>query len=344
MQWDIFCRVIDNFGDIGVCWRLASDLARHGQQVRLWVDDPHPLQWMAPAGEPGVLVHEWNAAAPQTEPGDVVVEAFGCDPAPSFVEKMSQRLTPPVWINLEYLSAEDYVERSHGLRSPQLSGLNKWFFYPGFTAQTGGLIHEDDMPGEMRGVQRSQWLASQGIAMHDEEFVVSVFCYAHAQPLQCLQALPPQPTLVLTAPGAATSLLEHADLPPHIRYQPLPWLSQTEYDTLLCCCDLNLVRGEDSFVRAQWAGRPFLWNIYAQEDGVHQEKLNSFLARFLHGAPPSMCEALRALMLTWNGIPSARPAWPNRQDWLTHTLRWRNDLLQQESLTKQLLAFVLEKR
>jgi hypothetical protein len=23
LHWDIFCRVIDNFGDIGVCWRLA---------------------------------------------------------------------------------------------------------------------------------------------------------------------------------------------------------------------------------------------------------------------------------------------------------------------------------
>ena len=58
MLWDVFCRVVDNFGDIGVCWRLAADLAARGQHIRLWVDDPSALTWLAPAGAPGVeLVH-----------------------------------------------------------------------------------------------------------------------------------------------------------------------------------------------------------------------------------------------------------------------------------------------
>ncbi|MEO7887531.1 MAG: elongation factor P maturation arginine rhamnosyltransferase EarP, partial [Polaromonas sp.] len=43
LQWDIFCKVIDNFGDIGVCWRLAADLASRGHKVRLWVDDASAL-------------------------------------------------------------------------------------------------------------------------------------------------------------------------------------------------------------------------------------------------------------------------------------------------------------
>ncbi len=63
LQWDIFCRVIDNFGDIGVCWRLATQLAGQGQQVRLWVDDASALQWMAPEGCPGVEVRAWLARA-----------------------------------------------------------------------------------------------------------------------------------------------------------------------------------------------------------------------------------------------------------------------------------------
>ena len=37
--------------------------------------------------------------------------------------------------------------------------------------------------------------------------------------------------------------------------QALPFIRQQDYDTLLWCCDFNAVRGEDSFVRAQWAGR-----------------------------------------------------------------------------------------
>jgi len=139
MQWDVFCRVVDNHGDLGVCWRLAADLGARGEQVRLWVDDPRALAWMAPAGAPGVAVVPWQAPLPDVTPGDVVVEAFGCNPPDAFVKRMAQRR--PVWINLEYLSAEPYVERSHGLPSPRPEGM-KWFFYPGFTPATGGLLRE----------------------------------------------------------------------------------------------------------------------------------------------------------------------------------------------------------
>lgn len=40
VTWDIFCSVVDNYGDIGVTWRLARQLAaEHDLDVRLWVDD-----------------------------------------------------------------------------------------------------------------------------------------------------------------------------------------------------------------------------------------------------------------------------------------------------------------
>ena len=38
-SWDVFCRVVDNYGDAAVCWRLARQLAdEHGARVRLWID------------------------------------------------------------------------------------------------------------------------------------------------------------------------------------------------------------------------------------------------------------------------------------------------------------------
>ena len=172
--WDLFCRVIDNHGDLGVSWRLARALARRGAAVRLWVDDAAALAWMAPHGgsdEPGVQVIAWTDTpdpVPGLQPGDVVVETFGCDPPAAFVERMARRRDQgrpaPVWINLEYLSAEDYVERSHRLASPQWSGpgqgLTKWFFYPGFTPATGGLMH-DDVPQGTPEDHRA-WLQGQG--------------------------------------------------------------------------------------------------------------------------------------------------------------------------------------
>ncbi|RYY80235.1 MAG: DUF2331 family protein [Comamonadaceae bacterium] len=121
MHWDIFCRVIDNHGDAGVCWRLAAELAARGHAVRLWIDDPAPLAFMAPHGQPGVEVIHWTEAAPDLVPGEVVVEAFGCDPPDAFVARM--KAAPALsWINLEYLSAEPWVERNHGLPSPVNAG------------------------------------------------------------------------------------------------------------------------------------------------------------------------------------------------------------------------------
>ncbi len=153
LRWDIFCQVIDNFGDIGVCWRLAADLGSRGHRVRLWVDDASALAWMAPQGAPGVQVLPWPTQAPADGPGDVVVEAFGCEIAPQFIAAIAHHTNAtgpkPLWINLEYLSAEAYVERCHRLPSPLMSGpgagLTRWFYYPGFTERTGGLLREPDL-------------------------------------------------------------------------------------------------------------------------------------------------------------------------------------------------------
>ena len=131
MHWDLFCRVIDNFGDIGVCWRLAADLGARGDSVRLRLDDASALAWMAPQGAPNVQV---LPGMPASNPA-----TWWSKPSAATRHRPSWHawrsvIPPPLWINLEYLSAEAYVRRSHGLRSPQLAGpgcgLDKWFFYP----------------------------------------------------------------------------------------------------------------------------------------------------------------------------------------------------------------------
>ena len=170
-QWDVFCRVIDNFGDIGVCWRLASQLAAAGQRVRLWVDDASALAWMAPGGATGIEVRSWGAFPAANEPSsDVLVEAFGCEIAPDFIAACADRVSAgaqkPVWINLEYLSAESWVPRHHGLPSPVLhgpaAGWTKWFYYPGFGKNTGGLLRERSLMDRMQAFDRGAWRRQQG--------------------------------------------------------------------------------------------------------------------------------------------------------------------------------------
>jgi uncharacterized repeat protein (TIGR03837 family) len=353
MLWDVFCRVVDHYGDVGVCWRLAADLASRGEKVRLWLDDATALAWMAPGGAPGVQVVAWHEDTPIPEPGEVVLEAFGCDPPDAFVRRL-QRATPPLWIDLEYLSAERYVERSHGLASPQQlgpgAGQVKWFFFPGFTPATGGLLREPGLLERRAAFDRRAWLAAQGIALAPHERVASLFCYGAAPVRRLVDALAAgPPTLLLATPGAATQQTLAALGPTlrrgALRVHAMPLLAQTEYDHLLWSTELNFVRGEDSFVRAQWAGAPFVWQIYPQADGAHAAKLEAFLALHLHEAPQPLARRLRALWLAWNGL-AAWPvpvAWPDAAEWQALCTAWREGLAARQDLTTGLLRFAREK-
>lgn len=309
MRWDLFCKVIDNHGDAGVCWRLARELAGRGETVRLWIDDPAPLQWMAPEGHPQVTVIAWREPLPPHEPGEVVIEAFGCDPPQAFVQRMAAQAhstgRQPAWINLEYLSAEAYVERSHGLPSPVLqgpgAGLVKRFIYPGFTERTGGLLREQDLEARQAGFDRDRWLAQQQVAA-DGARRVSLFCYEPLALGQLLDQLAQgsEPTVLLVTAGRAADAVRrlHPQVPQTgpLRLHFLPLLSQRDFDHLLWACDLNFVRGEDSLVRALWAGKPFVWQAYPQQDQAHHAKLLAFLDWLQ--AP----QALRHLHLAWNGV------------------------------------------
>jgi len=332
MLWDIFCRVIDNHGDLGVCWRLARDLAARGHEARLWVDDASALAWMAPERPAAVELHAWPAGDVDARPGDVVIEAFGCELPPAFVARMAARTPAPAWINLEYLSAEDYVERSHGLASPQFhgpgAGLDKRFFYPGFTARTGGLLREANLLSRVDAFYGPAWLAERDWAPRPGERVVSLFAYANPRLPVLLGALAAQPTLLLACPGPLQTLVEER---PGLRTIALPYLAQDDYDRLLWSCDLNFIRGEDSFVRAQWAGRPMVWHIYPQDDGAHGPKLEAFMAR------AELPEDWRAFWRGWNGLSQLAPlpqldAGPFQ--------RWRAQLAGQADLLSRLQSFL----
>jgi len=317
-RWDVFCRVIDNHGDLGVCWRLARRLAALGQHVRLWVDDARALQWMAPGGAARVEVTSWREPRADESPGDVVVEAFGCDPPPGFVARMAAQPRPPAWINLEYLSAERYVERSHGLASPQLAGpgrgLTKWFFYPGFGPATGGLLHEPELERERAAFLPEPWLASIGVPPLAGVRRVSLFCYEQPALGAALERWSADPIQLLVTPGPAAAQvaawLGVAGAPHDVARRGalqahfLPWLSQAGYDRLLWSCDLNHVRGEDSLVRALWARRPFLWQLYPQHDGAQHAKLEAFVDTYLAGVDARTARALRRRFGAWNGHPA----------------------------------------
>ena len=384
-RWDIFCQVIDNFGDVGVCWRTAAELAARGHSVRLWMDDASALQWMAPAPHPkGLSTHGWpsQAADVPEQVGDVVIEAFGCEIPEAFVAAIARQAAqgkPPLWMNLEYLSAESYVERCHRLPSLIMSGpaagLTRWFFYPGFTPATGGLVREAHLAQRQQqfaagadslhnsnSSARQAWRLQRGITAQD--CAISLFCYEPPALAQWLTELNKQPpvelgTHLLITPGRATAAVQKLGTSwattegPETSEKPAPtalklhWLTpcaQPEFDEMLWACDLNLVRGEDSLVRALWAGQPFVWHIYPQDDNAHHDKLDAFLDWL--NAPPS----LRNFHHAWNGmsdanaLPQLTPAL--LQEWQECVLQARQKLLfrgAQSELISQIQAFAAEK-
>ena len=351
MLWDIFCKVIDNHGDIGVCWRLAAQLAARGERVRLWVDDASALRWMAPGGHRLVQVRPWSEQS-QVEPAQVVIEAFGCELAAGYRGALAActrvRGAQPVWLNLEYLTAEPFAERSHGLPSPVLAGpaagLVKYFFYPGFTSRTGGLLRERDLAQRRAAFDAAAWLRAHGIAPSTGARIASLFCYEPAGLPQLLAQLAAarQPTCLLVTAGRATAIVQQvlARQPPpassslSVRYLPL--LTQHDFDHLLWSCDFNFVRGEDSLVRALWAGRPFAWQLYPQHDEAHHAKLESFLDWLQ--APPSW----RAFHRFWNGAGDEAPPL-TEHEWAACANAARDRLLLQPDLVTALLAFVAGK-
>lgn len=354
-QWDVFCKVIDNWGDLGVCWRLSADLARRGERVRLWVDQPELLAWLAGQEFELVQVLMWNADSATVlsglPPSDVVIEAFGCPLDDALLHTLAGQ--KPRWINLEYLSAEPYVARQHGLLSPVLHGpgrgMTKHFYFPGFTPDTGGLLREPGLEQWQQEFDRADWLKSAGVDTCDTR-VVSLFCYEPG-PLRLLLthlAADPAPTTLLVTAGRSRSAVE-ALLPGldgahpcgvdhwtfgSLRVCFLPLLSQSSYDHLLWASDLNFVRGEDSVVRAIWAGKPFVWNIYPQDDDAHVPKLEAFLG--IMGAGTSLKEAHRA----WNGV--AGFDWPelDLQAWAQEAQAMRARALAGSDLVTRLFRFL----
>ncbi|MEO7336443.1 MAG: elongation factor P maturation arginine rhamnosyltransferase EarP [Caldimonas sp.] len=350
MRWDLYCRVVDNYGDVGFGWRLATELAARGESVRLLLDDRDALEWMAPGGAPGVEVCRWHEGEASTEPPAVVLETFGCGLPDEVARSMARRPRAPVWIDIEYLSAEPYVERSHGLPSPQATGpaagLTRWFFYPGFTSATGGLLREADLLERRERFSRHEWLRTLGLdeaTLQRGDRIVSLFGYRNPMLDSLIDALSGRPTVLVVAAGrSGREVLDR--LGPNmqrgaLRAMVARRLTQPDYDRLLWSCDLNVVRGEDSFVRAQWAGVPFLWQAYPQHDGVHAGKVETFVDRHTASATPDLASAVRRLFAAWNGSAAWPLQWPDEIAWLALARQWRAHLLAQPDLCSRLIHF-----
>lgn len=379
-RWDIFCTVVDNFGDIGVCWRLSRQLAvERGIAVRLWVDDLSSFQRICPdlriepqQWQQGVEVRHWRRDDDfsDIDVADVVVEAFACAiPAgylAALIRSANTRVKPPLWLNLEYLTAEMWAGEYHKLPSIEpKSGLCKYFFFPGFVPETGGLLREASLFAERDVMQdnslvRAEFLQSLGVDAASDALLVSLFAYENSALSAWLDAMSSgaRPIHLLVPEGRITAPVQAylgQILMPGVpvtrgslRVQALPFVAQPDFDRLLWCCDINMVRGEDSLIRAIWAGRPLLWHCYPQADEAHMVKLQALLDLYCRDLSVSAAAVVSDLSRAWNQGDGASLGhlWPDllahQHELSAHAKRYASTLSQQSDLARQMLQFYLE--
>ena len=311
---DIFCTVIDNFGDAGVCWRLAKRFTALGLKVRLITDRPDVLANLVPdirpaldrgdasASADGIEVLDWArfARTKVLQAADLIIETFACRLPENYERAIAERLAAreaassekeadprlPFYFNLDYLSAEAWVEDYHNIWGlhPTLPIKKLWFF-PGFTDRTGGVLIEDDY--KMREAdflaQKHAFLQELGCAPERETLFFFAYPKNAVEAFAAALCTVAKPLNVLAAPGEAGDrladyLAAHAS-DAHIRVMRPGFFPQAEFDKLLWASDVLAIRGEDSFVRAQLAGKPVLWATYPTEDHGHRIKLDAWLER-----------------------------------------------------------------
>ncbi len=376
----LFVRVIDNYGDIGVAWRLAglwrSALAA---EVHLWCDDLAALSQLVPdAASSGIVVHHWaDEASLAAQLADLprpdwVVETFGCTlPEPVLARVRAER---PLWLNWEYLTAEPWAAALHGMPSLQGGGVDKYFWFMGFDDAGGGLLREADYEACRQAfvhdaAAQAAFCRQYGLQQAPPGGQLALL-FAYASPRWAdwwalWQAAGRPLQIWLAGAQVADSLRASGIIPSQalrdsgtvwrqgcVCLQRIPFVPQAEFDRLLWLADWAVVRGEDSFVRAQWAALPFWWHIYPQQDAAHVAKLHAFWQQALAGPDADwqhwhqdLSDDLNAATVlspvrrqaAWQGL------WQQQADWRRSAAAWSQHLQRQPDALQRLASFSEDK-
>lgn len=305
---DIFCEIIDNYGDIGVVYRTAKELQKifPKSKIRAFLNKLDEFKKInsqvidLPSqnidGIEYITFDYLRDNANELLTAQVIIEAFGCQIPKEYMEIAYDN--SELLINLEYLSAEDWIEDFHLQSSPLGRGkLKKVFFMPGFTEKSGGVIADSNYLERIQRVLENKEFYEKkylsDIEDRENKIVGTLFSYEKnfTPLLEDLKKL--DKDVVILAMGEKTQdslrkILKNfsiEDFRNSLKYGKieikfLNFLNQEEYEELINIVDFNFVRGEDSFIRAVLTGKPYMWHIYCQEEYAHMDKIEGFLDKY----------------------------------------------------------------
>lgn len=315
MTIDIFCEIIDNFGDIGVIYRFANELyikSKKTAKIRVILNriSELPLLNSSASNSSSQILNDieyltlshLDSVKETTYYPEIIVESFGCNLPQWYLEKAKSKSS--LLINLEYLSSEEWTLDFH-LKESLLGAekLRKFFFMPGLSEKSGGVIIPSKFESSYKLLDYSPSF-TEGFLQ--DKIIGTLFSYEYnfSSLFSSLEAQERESIILCLGEKTQNSIKEilknevsvgdfglegfHnlSKDPFYIgKFKKsylffLPFMNQDRYDALLSLCDFNFVRGEDSFVRGVLSGKPFLWHAYLQEDLIHLDKINGFFSVF----------------------------------------------------------------
>ena len=281
---DIFCQVIDNYGDVGVAYRLAREFKRvyPNKKLRFVINQIEELNLIRKSENIEVILYKDISKIENS--ADLIIESFGCEIPKEYMDKALKN--SKLIINLEYFSAEKWVDDFHLQESFLGGNLKKYFFIPGLSEKSGGILLDNEFLERKKKVEANKEYYLEKFEIKEKyDLIGSVFSYEKNfdSLIEELKKLGKKIILLVLSEKTQKNFIKYFDNGNNydkIKFVKLPFFTYDKYEELLALCDFNLVRGEDSFVRALLLGKPFLWHIYPQDENTHIEKLESFLEKY----------------------------------------------------------------
>ena len=281
---DIFCQVIDNYGDVGVAYRLAREFKRvyPNKKLRFVINQIEELNLIRKSEDIEIILYKDISKIENS--ADLIIESFGCEIPKEYMDKALKNVK--LIINLEYFSAEKWVDDFHLQESFLGGNLKKYFFIPGLSEKSGGILLDNEFLERKKKVEANKEYYLEKFEIKEKyDLIGSIFSYEKNfdSLIEELKKLDKKIILLILSEKTQKNFIKYFDNGNNydkIKFVKLPFFTYDKYEELLALCDFNLVRGEDSFVRALLLGKPFLWHIYPQDENTHIKKLESFLEKY----------------------------------------------------------------
>lgn len=249
-------------------------------------------------------------------------------------------------INLEYLTAEKFAEDCHKL--PSFSdGMESFFFFPGFSEKTGSVVIEDLLRNKIKNNKNNSSKNISVFSYDNKKLLILINKLNKIDPQFIFNIFEGKALDIFNELSKENLKSEEKTVYKDINIKTLKMVNHEEYDDILISSAINLVRGEDSIVRAMLVGKPFIWNIYPTDDNAHLDKINALfnLMNEKLGLKDDI-EILKNITLSYNGFSDFLENFDFSEyyeKWKNLSYLWSEYLLSHDSLTKNLLSFIGEK-